>query len=122
MNLVFLEEDIIKRGYHTESNLPLNLLFSYPNADSNDLSSLAFQMMFPDEDHKIQTQKFFTLIFTNEQGNRSFLYCLKFPEKYVFNADENKKENDNKSNNNNKNIKKRQHIEVPLVRYIKSQK
>ena len=34
----------------------------------------------------------------------------------------NKKENDNKSNNNNKNIKKRQHIEVHLVIYIKSQK
>ena len=104
--LGFLEEDIKKRWYDTESNLPLNLLFSYRNADSNDLGSLAFQMMFPDEDHKIQTQKFFTLILTNGQGNRSFLYCLKFPEKYFFNADENKKENDNKSDNNNKILRK----------------
>lgn len=71
--------------------------------------------------------KFFTLTLTNEQGNRSFLYCLKFPEKYVFNDDENEKEkekeNENKSdNNNNENIEKRKHVEVPLVIYIKSQK
>ena len=123
----YLEEDIIKRGYDTESNLPLNLLFSYPNIESNDLGNLVFQMMFPDEDHKIQTPKFFTLTLTNEQGNRSFLYCLKFPEKYVFNDDENEKEkekeNENKSdNNNNENIEKRKHVEVPLVIYIKSQK
>ena len=123
----YLEEDIIKRGYDTESNLPLNLLFSYPNLESNDLGNLVFQMMFPDEDHKIQTPKFFTLTLTNEQGNRSFLYCLKFPEKYVFNDDENEKEkekeNENKSdNNNNENIEKRKHVEVPLVIYIKSQK
>ena len=121
----YLEEDIIKRGYDTESNLPLNLLFSYPNAETNDLGNLVFQMMFPDEDHKIQTPKFFSLTLTNEQGNRSFLYCLKFPEKYVFNTDENEKEKENENkgdNNNNENIEKRKHIEVPLVIYIKSQK
>ena len=121
----YLEEDIIKRGYDTETNLPLNLLFSYPNAESNDLGNLAFQMMFPDEDHKIQTPKFFSLTLTNEQGNHSFLYCLKFPEKYVFNTDENEKEKENENkddNNNNENIEKRKHIEVPLVIYIKSQK
>lgn len=55
----YLEEDIIKRGYDTESNLPLNLLFSYPNLESNDLGNLVFQMMFPDEDHKIQPKVFY---------------------------------------------------------------
>jgi len=120
----YLEEDIIKRGYDTESNLPLNLLFSYPIKESNDLGNLVFQMMFPDEDHKIQTPKFFSLTLTNEQGTRSFLYCLKFPEKYIFNTDENEKEkeNENKGDNNNENIDKRKYIEVPLVIYIKSQK
>ena len=117
----YSEQDIIKRGFNSENNLPLNLLYSYPNQQSKD-TELIIQMMFPDDEHKISSPKFFSLTLTNEKGNRTFLYCLKFPEKYVFNADENKKENDNKSNNNNKNIKKRQHIEVPLVIYIKSQK
>ena len=129
MNLVFLEEDIIKRGYDTESNLPLNLLFSYPNADSNDLSSLAFQMMFPDEDHKIQSPKFFSLTLTDEKGNKTFLYCLKFPEKYIFSDDDldnNKKlvsNSDKKINNENPNKKiQKNYVEVPLVIYIKSHK
>jgi len=79
-----LEEDIIKRGYDTETNLPLNLLYRYPKKETNELGSLIFQMMFPNDEHKIQTPKFFSLTLTNEQASRSFLYCLKFPEKYVF--------------------------------------
>ena len=57
----YLEEDIIKRGLDQETILPLNLLYSFPNKESNDLGSLIFQMMFPDDDHKIQTPKFFSL-------------------------------------------------------------
>ncbi len=78
----YLEEDIIKRGLDTDTNLPLNLLYSFPNKETTDINNLIFQMMFPDDDHKIQTPKFFSLTLTNEQANRSFLYCLKFPEKF----------------------------------------
>ena len=124
----YLEEDIIKRGLDTETNLPLNLLYSFPNKESNDLGSLTFQMMFPDDDHKIQTPKFFSLTLTNEKASRSFVYCLKFPEKYIFNENEENKENeeqtkiDNLNNDKKKDIEKVNYIDVPLVIYIKSSK
>ena len=128
----YLEEDIIKRGLDTDVNLPLNLLYSFPNKESSDIGSLIFQMMFPDDDHKIQTPKFFSLTLTNEQASRSFLYCLKFPEKYSFiNEDEENKENEEEENknekidniNDNKKDEKKgkiKYIDVPLVIYIKS--
>ena len=81
----YLEEDILKRGFDTDTNLPLNLLYSVPNKESSDIGNLIFQMMFPDDNHNIQTPKFFSLTLTNEQASRSFLYCLKFPEKYILN-------------------------------------
>ena len=98
----YSEEDIIKRGFNSENNLPLNLLYSYPNQQSKD-TELIIQMMFPDDEHKISSPKFFSLTLTNEKGNRTFLYCLKFPEKYIFN-------------------KENKYVEVPLVIYIKSLK
>ena len=122
----YLEEDIIKRGFDTDTNLPLNLLYSIPSKEASDIGSLIFQMMFPDDNHNIQTPKFFSLTLTNEQASRSFLYCLKFPEKYIFKSedDENKeKEDQNKDENNiddNKENPKIKYIEVPLVIYIKS--
>ena len=100
----YSEQDIIKRGTESDKNLPLNFLFSYPSHENEDMEIL-FQMMFPDDDHKIPSPKFFSLTLTDEKGNRSFLYCLKFPEKYIFNINE-----------------KIKYIEVPLVLYIKSQK
>ena len=136
----YLEEDIIKRGLDTDTNLPLNLLYSFPSKESSDIGNLIFQMMFPDDDHKIQTPKFFSLTLTNEQASRSFLYCLKFPEKYIFNnedeenkekeEEENKNEkiendNDNKKEENKdkeKEKEKLKYIDVPLVIYIKSVK
>ena len=122
----YLEEDIIKRGLDIDTNLPLNLLYSFPGKESNDFGNLIFQMMFPDDDHKIQTPKFFSLTLTNEQASRSFLYCLKFPEKFNFINEEQeikeKEENNIEvSNNDNKNEKEK-YIMVPLVIYIKSEK
>ena len=111
----YSEKDIIKRGADTETNLKLYLLYSYPHHEGED-AELIFQMMFPDDDHKIQSPKFFSLTLTNEKGNRTYLYCLKFPEKYVLTENEDEKKNNNKKNNNNK------YIEVPLVIYIKSYK
>ena len=121
----YLEEDIIKRGFDTDTNLPLNLLYCFPIKGSNEMGNLIFQMMFPDDDHKIQTPKFFSLTLTNEQASRSFLYCLKFPEKYSFKNDneENKEKEENKEELNKENKKeKEKYIEVPLVIYIKSVK
>ena len=124
----YSESDIIKRGLDSEKNLPLNLLYSYPHQESEDLE-IIFQMMFPDEDHKIQSPKFFSLTLTDEKGNRTFLYCLKFPEKYIFSDDDldnNKKlvsNSDKKIGNENPNKKiQKNYIEVPLVIYIKSHK
>ena len=124
----YSESDIMKRGLDSEKNLPLNLLYSYPHQENEDLE-IIFQMMFPDEDHKIQSPKFFSLTLTNEKGNRTFLYCLKFPEKYVFSnndLDNNKislSNSDKKVDNENSNEKiKKNYIEVPLVIYIKSHK
>ena len=120
----YLEEDIIKRGFDTETNLPLNLLYSYPNKESSEIRNLIFQMMFPDDDHKIQSPKFFSLTLTNEQASRSFLYCLKFPEKYILYPEENEEQDKNeiKINDINNNIEKAKYIEVPLVIYLKSEK
>ena len=83
-------------------------------------------MMFPDDDHKIPSPKFFSLTLTNEKGNRTFLYCLKFPEKFALPIQNNilkKANSDKKANNFNDEIKnKTQYVEVPLVIYIKSHK
>ena len=107
----YSEKDIINRGTESETNLPLNLLFSYPHHKTEETEML-FQMMFPDDDLKFLLPKFFSLTLTDEKGNRSFLYCLKFPEKYVFHNNENDNDKDNKT----------KYIEIPLVIYIKSHK
>ena len=124
----YLEQDIIKRGTDTETNLPLNLLYSFPHQESED-AEIIFQMMFPDDDHKIPSPKFFSLTLTNEKGNRSFLYCLKFPEKFALNNELeeknfSKKANSDKkvTNNDEMSNNKTQYIDVPLVIYIKSHK
>ena len=109
----YSESDIMKRGLDSEKNLPLNLLYSYPHQENEDLE-IIFQMMFPDEDHKIQSPKFFSLTLTNEKGNRTFLYCLKFPEKFIINNENKDKKNKNKN--------KTHYVEVPIVIYIKSLK
>jgi len=121
----YSENDILKRGLDTKLNLPLNLLYSYPYQDSEDVELIS-QMMFPDDNHKIPSPKFFSLTLTNDKGNRSFLYCLKFPEKFVF--PNNEKEESSKAHSDKKLIKEKNeindsvmhYIEVPLVIYIKS--
>ena len=107
----YSEQDIIKRGLNSEANLPLYLLYSYPHQQDED-TELIFQMMFPDEEHKIPSPKFFSLTLTNEKGNRTFLYCLKFPEKFIINNENKDKKNKNKTH----------YVEVPIVIYIKSLK
>ena len=102
----YLEEDIKKRGLNTEKNLELNCLYAYPSKNIIDLNPFTYQMMFPDNNHKIPCPKFFTLSLTNEQGTHSYLYCLKFSENYSL-VLENEETKD---------------IDVPLVIFIKSKK
>ena len=102
----FEEEEIIKHKekVNTESNL--SCLFCIPKNEKESMNQLIFDMMFPDrtniKGYYVDVPKFFSLTLTNEYGTHSFLYCLKFPEKY---------EIDNKIS-----------INVPIVISIKSNK
>ena len=102
----YLEEDIIKRGINNRKNLELNCLYAYPNKDIIGLNPFTYQMMFPDNNHKIPCPKFFTLTLTNQLASHYYLYCLKFSESYsLILENEEKKE-----------------IDVPLVIFIRSEK
>ena len=103
----YLEEDIKKRGLNINKNLPLNCLYAYPNKQSAGLTPLLFQMMFPDNNHQIPCPKFFSLTLTNQEAAHSYLYCLKFSEKYNLKIDNNEEEKE---------------IDIPIVIFIKSQK
>ena len=82
------ESDIIssnnndKNNNSQKKNLPLNCLYAYPNKESAGLNSFIYEMMFPDNNHKIPCPKFFMLKLTNQTGQNSYLYCLKFSEKF----------------------------------------
>ena len=102
----YKEEEITKRGLNTSKNLPFTCLYSYPNKKQPWLSPLTYQMMFPDNNHKIPCPKFFALTLTNQSGGHSYLYCLKFSEKYILSYEEDKYEE----------------IEIPIVIFIKSEK
>ena len=102
----YKEEDIIKRGNNIDKILPLNCLYIYPNGKHSWLSPFTFQMMFPDNNHKIPNPKFFALTLTDQNGVHSYLYCLKFSEKYdLINNDE-----------------KINEIDIPIAIFIKSEK
>ena len=104
------ESDIISNKNKTsfENNLKLNCLYAYPNKESAGLNPFIYEMMFPDNNYKIPSPKFFMLKLTSQTGQNSYLYCLKFSENYQISESENK-ENDII-------------IEVPLVIFIKSEK
>ena len=102
----YLEEDIKKRGTKTNKNLPLNCLYVCPNKDSSKLNPFIYQMMFPDNNHQIPCPKFFSITLTNQDDIHSYLYCLKFSEKYSLSNDKDQKTE----------------IDIPIVIYIKSEK
>ena len=102
----YLEEDIKKRGLNTNNNLPLNCLYAHPSKELAGLNEFTYQMMFPDNNHKIPCPKFFAITLTNQQAKHSYLYCLKFSEKYSI------------KKNKNENIE----IDIPIVIFIKSEK
>ena len=103
--LGYSESDIIARGINTSSQLELTCLFSYPEQDESSYNQMTYEMMFPDKNYNIECPKFFSLSLTDELGNRSYLYCLKFPEKYTL-----------------ENFKHPYEINVPIVICIKSNK
>ena len=103
------ESDIISNKNKTsfENNLKLNCLYAYPNKESAGLNPFVYEMMFPDNNYKIPCPKFFMLTLTEENGQHSYLYCLKFSEVYQF------------IDNKNGNICS---MDVPIVIFIKSEK
>ena len=104
----YSEEDIISNDYSLKKNFELKCLYAYPNKETASLNPFIYEMMFPDNNHKIPCPKFFMLNLTKQKGQHSYLYCLKFSENYKF-----------IEKNNNNNIKE---LEVPLVIFIKSEK
>ena len=102
----YLEEDIKKRDIKSNKNLPLNCLYIYPKKESSKFNSFMCQMMFPDNNHKIPCPKFFAITLTNEQDINSYLYCLKFNEKYSLTTEKEEKAE----------------IDVPIAIFIKSEK
>ena len=97
----YKEEDIKKRGNNIDKILPLNCLYIFPPGKQSWLSPFTIQMMFPDNNHKIPCPKFFALTLTDQNGVHSYLYCLKFSEKYDLNNNE---------------------IDIPVAIFIKSEK
>jgi hypothetical protein len=77
--LGYSESDIIARGINTSSQLELTCLFSYPEQDESSYNQMTYEMMFPDKNYNIECPKFFSLSLTDELGNRSYLYFIKFP-------------------------------------------
>ena len=104
--LGYKEEDIKNRGINTDKILSLDCLYIYPNKKQNWLNPFTFQMMFPDNNHQIPCPKFFALTLTDPKGAHSYLYCLKFNEKYdlIYDYD---------------NLLE---IDIPIVIFIKSEK
>ena len=78
----YLEEDIKNCKGNDYNKLPLNCLYVFPSKNESTFNSLTYEMMFPSGDRHIDCPKYFTLSLTNEKANHSFLYCLKFSEKY----------------------------------------
>ena len=104
----YLEDEIIKRGINIDRNLNLNCLYAFPNKESSGMNHFTYQMMFPDNNHQIPCPKFFSLTLTDQQAKHTYLYCLKFSEKYLL-----------KLNDKKKTEKK---IEIPIVIFINSEK
>ena len=78
----YLEEDINNCNSNEYNKIPLNCLYAFPSKNESTFNSLTYEMMFPNGERYVDCPKFFTLSLTDEKANHSFLYCLKFSEKY----------------------------------------
>ena len=102
----FNENDILKYGKDIYSKGFLSCLFCFPEKETESMNNkLIFDLIFPEQNNDIKYiidfPKFFSLTLTDEYGNLSYLYCLKYSEIFPINNDE---------------------IYVPLVICIKSYK
>jgi hypothetical protein len=123
----YKEEDIINSKSDNYDDIPLNCLYSYPTKNEAIFAPITYEMMFPNGNHKVDCAKFFTLYLTNERGEHSFLYCLKFSEKFkILHKHSHDKITDNKiksiKSEELKEFNKYTIIDVPLVICIKSEK
>ena len=122
------EEDIKNNNTNDYNKLPLNCLYSFPKNNDSAFNSLTYGMMFPNGDRSIECPKFFTLSLTNDMAHHSFLYCLKFSEKYKFIPPSEEKELENyspkikKTKSEEINFNKYKEIQVPIVICILSEK
>ena len=119
------EEDIINWDNDDYNKIPLNCLYAFPLKNEAIYNSLTYEMMFPDGDRFIECPKFFSLSLTNEKAHHSFLYCLKFSEKFKYKV-KNDKENVNilkkTKSNDIFNIYKYKEMYIPIVICIQSDK
>ena len=84
----FKEEDIIKRGNNLKEKLNFNTLFILPKNIENPMNKLTIDLIFPDNNYIIEYPKFFSLTLTNQYGTHTYLYNLKFPEKFLLKSGE----------------------------------
>ena len=85
----FKEEEILKLKYDIYSKGTLSCLYCYPEEQFEIMNNeLIFDMIFPERTkeicYNIDSPKFFSLTLTDQYGNHSYLYCLKFPELFPF--------------------------------------
>jgi len=124
------EEDIIKCNPNDYNKLQLHCLYAYPSKNDSTYNNLTYDMMFPNGNRIVESPKFFTLSLTDERASHSFLYCLKFLEKYKFikegdelnknveKISERKKTNSEQINFNHK----YKEVHIPMVICIQSEK
>ena len=122
----YKEEDIINCTNNDYNKIKLNCLYMFPTKNNLTFDSLIYEMMFPNGDRYIECPKFFSLLLKNEKSHLSYLYCLKFSEKYKFNPKEKTEKEDLKAKktksleiNFYNNYKE---IDIPIIICIHSEK
>ena len=120
------DQDIINCKNDEYFKLPLKCLYVFPEKNDSTFNTLTYDMMFPNGDRNIDCPKFFSLSLTNEKAHHSFLYCLKFSEKYKIKPMEVKEGFDMKKKTKSEEKitfnNKLKEIMVPIVICIQSEK
>ena len=81
--IISLKKEIYEKG-------KISCLYCLPEKEKENMNNeLIFDMIFPNEKKElkyiIDSPKFSSLTLTDQYGNHSYLYCLKFPEFYQIN-------------------------------------
>ena len=122
----YKEEDIINCTNNDYNKLPLNCLYIFPTKNNLFFDSIIYEMMFPKGDRYIECPKFFSLLLKNEKSHLSYLYCLKFSEKYKYNPKQKEEKDDlkaKKTKSEEINFRnKYREIDIPIIICIYSEK